>query len=103
MSVFPNFKQIYIGDLIFLRCPSQGEGEVTWFRDKKVVPEWKDKTLTIPVVARKHSGTYHCEGKGVTSTSSITIEVQGNLNPPTHQLLISQIPGKSRSMDAVSV
>lgn len=105
MSVFPNFKQIYIGDLISLRCPSQGEGEVKWFQDNKVVPEWKDKNLTIPVVARKHTGTYHCEGNGVTSSSSssITIKVQGNLNPPTHRLLTSQIPGKSGSMDVVSV
>lgn len=101
--MFPNFEQIYIGDLISLRCPSQGEGEVKWFRNNTVVPEWKDKNLTIPVVARKHSGKYHCEGNGVTSSSSIAIKVQGNLNPPTHRLLTSQIPGKSRSMDAVSV
>lgn len=104
MSVFPNFTQIYIGDSISLRCPSQGEGEVKWFHNNKVVPEWKDKKLTIPVVARKHSGRYHCEGSGVTSSSSsIAIKVQGNLTPPTHRLLTSQIPGKSPSMDAVSV
>lgn len=76
VSMFPNFKQIYIGDLISLRCPSQGEDKVTWFRNNEVVPEWKDKNLTIPVVARKHSGTYHCKGNGVTSSKNITIKVQ---------------------------
>lgn len=83
MSTFPNFKEIYVGDLFFLRCESQGKGEVKWFYNNKIVPEWKDGNLKIPVAARKHSGTYHCERNG-SSSSNIAINVLGNLNPPTH-------------------
>lgn len=79
----PNLKRIYVGDFFSLRCQSCCEGEVTWFCNNKVVPESKDPNLKIAVAARRHSGSYHCERNGLNS-SSISINVLGNLKPPPH-------------------
>lgn len=79
----PNFKEIHVGETFFLRCGSQGKGEVKWFHNNRVVPEMRDGVLKIQVAARKHSGEYHCEANGINS-SSRSIRVLGNLNPPTH-------------------
>lgn len=83
VSKLPDFTQIYVGDLFFLVCESEGEGEVTWFHNNTIVSGSRDRHLKVAVAAHMHSGYYHCERNKVKS-EVLSINVLGKLNPPTH-------------------
>ncbi|KAM6898940.1 uncharacterized protein PEZ65_020860 [Lycodopsis pacificus] len=64
VSILPELKQIFSGDLLFLRCNSSSSGNrVRWYFNDMEQP-LTDETWKIGVATPKHSGSYQCERNG---------------------------------------
>ncbi|KAK9530570.1 hypothetical protein VZT92_012062 [Zoarces viviparus] len=64
VSILPELKQIFSGDLLFLRCGSSSSGKsVKWYFNDMEQP-LTDETWKIEVATPKHSGSYQCERNG---------------------------------------
>ncbi|XP_037836562.1 uncharacterized protein LOC108237157 isoform X2 [Kryptolebias marmoratus] len=73
VSMLPDLKQVFPGDLLFLTCSGSSTGEVTWYLNDKVLKS-KDKTLKIAAAEPKDSGSYSCEINGKRSANlSLTV------------------------------
>lgn len=82
VTLSPNLKDFYVGDLFYLICETNGVGEVKFFHND-ISQKADGSKLTVPVATSRDSGTYYCKTDTLRS-SSITITVMGKLNPPSH-------------------
>lgn len=89
--MFPELKQVHIGDLFYLRCNAHGEakGQVSWFHNDNALQTSNDD-IKIQFAATKHSGTYHCVIFGGARSNNLFISVLSKMNTPSHCALTSQ-------------
>lgn len=58
------FKQFFVGDLLYLRCNISSDTAVKWYRNNTELQQKTNKTLKIAVATPKDSGSYQCESNG---------------------------------------
>ncbi|XP_031699645.1 uncharacterized protein LOC116381541 [Anarrhichthys ocellatus] len=67
VSILPKLKQIFSGDLLFLRCDNSLSGStVRWYFNDMEQP-LTNETWKIGVATPKHSGSYQCKRNGAKS------------------------------------
>ncbi|XP_051274261.1 uncharacterized protein LOC127373650 isoform X2 [Dicentrarchus labrax] len=63
VSISPNLKHIFSGDLLFLSCGDSGTSVKWYFNDNEVKTQTY-KTWKIAVATSKNTGSYQCESNG---------------------------------------
>lgn len=83
--MFPELKQVHIGDLFYLRCNARGDdvSKPRWFHNNEALQMSNDE-IKIQFAASKHSGTYYCEMKRRGRSDDFSISVLSKLNTPSH-------------------
>ncbi|XP_029312600.1 uncharacterized protein LOC115024877 [Cottoperca gobio] len=65
VSMSPDIKHIYFGDMLFLKCDQTASGSpVKWYFNNQEQPSLTNETQKIAVATPTHSGIYQCESNG---------------------------------------
>lgn len=73
----PKLKEIFSGDLFYLKCENNTSGsKVTWYFNNEVDSSSSTESYKIAVAYPAHSGQYQCEIDG-TKSGTFTITVLG--------------------------
>uniref|UniRef100_A0A8C4DMP4 Ig-like domain-containing protein n=1 Tax=Dicentrarchus labrax TaxID=13489 RepID=A0A8C4DMP4_DICLA len=86
VSISPNLKHIFSGDLLFLSCGDSGTSVKWYFNDNEVKTQTY-KTWKIAVATSKNTGSYQCESNGQKS-EIFSIEVLEFKLPKLHSSVI---------------
>lgn len=76
VSIFPNLKQVYSGDFLYLTCENHSSEVVRWFFRNQEQAHPTEKTWRIAAARGEHSGSYHCVANSVPS-EKLFIDILG--------------------------
>ncbi|XP_035523950.1 uncharacterized protein LOC118332659 [Morone saxatilis] len=69
VSILPNLKQIFSGDLLYLSCDNITGSNVKWYFNNNLDKRQINKTWKIAVATSNNNGSYQCESNGQKSVS----------------------------------